>query len=78
MSGGKQGRRRERGGKGGGGGWEKAQQQNKSNACLDVYLGSLPISIASNNGLGKHGDIHSSIALSCKREQKVLCMAVQI
>ena len=41
-------------------------------ACLDVDLGLLPISIASNNGLGQHGNIHSGITLSCNIEQKVL------
>ena len=59
-------------------GWggTKAQQQNDRNkACLDVDLGFLSVSIASNNGLGERGDIHSSIALPCNPQQKVLCIS---
>ena len=36
-----------------------------TDACLDVDVGFLFVSIASNDGLGQHRDIHSSVALSC-------------
>lgn len=49
---------------------------NRTDACLDVDMRFLSISIASNDGVGQHGDIHSSIALSCNREQMALCMAM--